>query len=1502
MAGGIRRTRILADDSGRVTSRLAQFSVALLVSCMAALAIGLPGAVAAQGQARHALAEAKRHHGLPEGVPVPAWADGHGRHPYFAPPGKLPHGHGKPHGPKASSEEDDPMTPGEGPSWHGGNGEAHPINELGLRCESGYCPPPPLRYSGGVVQHEPKVHLVFWGSNWNLPANTASREKILELFEVLSGSAYQGILTQYFDGTGRVSSNISYDTFTDTRVGAPSEVTFSSMEPEVAYAIEQKEKTSGWKREPNAQFMLLTAPGTTYKSGFGSFCAYHDYDSKGGIFSIVPWAGDAPFSTTSACSGYYGGGSALKATSVMASHEYAESATDPIWDAEPGWQNLEGYELTDMCATPYDEIPGKGGAKVYVQGQYDDHQNACSLEDKEPPHVLALTDTATNVTRYAARINATINPEGASTTYYFEYGKTTSYGTNVPIEAKSAGSGIGNVMVYEDLAGLTTGQIYHYRVRASNSSGTTYGEDRTFLPSVWTIRPQVEPERTGASWLNDVDCMTRKSCVAVGHYYHGTKGGNQALAYVGSGAEWSWTPLPAPESGTLTNLEGVSCPSPTVCIAVGRGKDAAGNVVPRAARWEGGAWTLQSVPLPAGSTYTSFTSVSCPTNSECIAVGYSNDSGGVFRDYSSRWSAGAWSNLSTPNPSSGYSQSQLEGVSCAEVGYCEAVGWYNPSSGGSAQKVILTWNGSTWSLQSAAISEGFLSGIDCKSTSFCMAVGGWGTAVERWNGTSWASQTTPSLSDATGGVLFDVDCVSSTKCTTVGGAFSKINGLSFTLVENWDGTSWTVEATPRESEQAYNELRSVSCQEFSSCAAIGQTLVSGTWEPLMETRPVVPVYESTFGSTGSGNGQLKRPLGMALDASGNLWVADSQNNRIQEFNSEGKYVAQFGESGSKDGQFSEPKDLAFDAEGNIWVTDAGNARVQKFTPGGKYLTKFGSPGTGQEQFVEPWGIAIDQAGNIWVTDARYYRVKEFTSSGTFIQTIGKMGSGNGQFETPKGITIGPSGHIWVADYGNNRVQELSSTGAYLSQFGTKGQNDGQFEFPTAIDVLPSGDLLVADRYTSRLQQFAPNGKFETSFGEGLTEPEGMVAAPTGQIYVANSWGNSIKKWFEPAPPKVNSGNASEITSTSAKLAGTLNLGGIPTTYRFEYDTTKYQKGEASHGTAVPVPNGSAGSGKSDVEVSQSISGLQTSTTYHYRLVASNENGVVFGEDVSFNTPAGYLAKFGSEGTGNGQFKEPIGAAVDSSGNVWVVDSGNNRVQKFNSNGEYLSQFGSTGTGNGQFKKPLDIAITSAGDLWVTDGENNRVQKFNSKGEYLTKFGSGGTGNGQFTEPWGIDIGPNGHIWVADGRFYRIEEFTATGEFVRKVGGAGAGSGNGEFWGPRGLAIDTEGHVWVADSRNNRIQEFSSTGTYMTQFGTYGTGAGQFDEPYAVAIRPSGALIVMDRRNGRGEQFTSSGGFLSQFATKGTGTGQLREPQGIALATDGTIFVADTANGRMEKWK
>jgi len=259
-------------------------------------------------------------------------------------------------------------------------------------------------------------------------------------------------------------------------------------------------------------------------------------------------------------------------------------------------------------------------------------------------------------------------------------------------------------------------------------------------------------------------------------------------------------------------------------------------------------------------------------------------------------------------------------------------------------------------------------------------------------------------------------------------------------------------------------------------------------------------------------------------------------------------------------------------------------------------------------------------------------------------------------------------------------------------------------------------------------------------------------------------------------------------------------------------------------------------------------------------------------------PPCYITQWGTSGNGNGQFDSPVGVAVDSNGNVYVSDEGNNRIQEFSSTGAYITQWGGSGSGNGQFDVPYGVAVDSSG-VYVVDSYNNRIQKFSSTGTYITQWGGSGNGNGQFDVPYGIAVDSSG-VYVVDNSNSRIQKFSSTGTYITQWGSNG--SGNGQFNDVIGVATDSSGYVYVADSGHDLIQKFSSSGTYITQWGGYGTGDGQFIAPVGIVIDSSGNVYVTDLHNNRIQEFNSLGCYITQWGGSGNGDGQFNYPEFLTM--------------------
>lgn len=243
----------------------------------------------------------------------------------------------------------------------------------------------------------------------------------------------------------------------------------------------------------------------------------------------------------------------------------------------------------------------------------------------------------------------------------------------------------------------------------------------------------------------------------------------------------------------------------------------------------------------------------------------------------------------------------------------------------------------------------------------------------------------------------------------------------------------------------------------------------------------------------------------------------------------------------------------------------------------------------------------------------------------------------------------------------------------------------------------------------------------------------------------------------------------------------------------------------------------------------------------------------------FDRNGQFLAMWGSKGVGNGQFKFASGGGsggsitIDEQGFVYVLDTDNTRIQKFDGNGQFLNKWGSRGTGNGQFSVPMGVAVDSQGQVYVADCSRHDIQKFDRNGQFLTRWGSRGKDDGQFGYCiQGVAVDEQGNIYVTDGSNHRIQKFNSNGQFLARWGAGGLG--NGQFNFPADVAVDTQGNIYVADDTSNRIQKFDSNGQFLIRWGSFGADDGQFNYPTGVAVDKEGNVYVADTGNDRIQKF------------------------------------------------
>jgi hypothetical protein len=347
----------------------------------------------------------------------------------------------------------------------------------------------------------------------------------------------------------------------------------------------------------------------------------------------------------------------------------------------------------------------------------------------------------------------------------------------------------------------------------------------------WSLQTGPQESAT-VNELRDVSCTSTSNCRAVGRYLpsgggkeaglFGLWNGTSWLAYnvepkpdyaedvscvgtwctaVAFSTEFSFGPAYAyvgtvgtmlPPVGGDHKVKGISCTSTTNCMVVGR--LGSGPGVTLAYRWDGSKWSNVTIPTPSGSA--ELNDISCTSTTSCVAVGQ-YESSGIVKTLAEVWNGTAWSIVSSPNVT-GSTVSSLADVSCSAATACTAVGRSVDFTTGATKPLVMRWNGTSWTIQTAPSSgEGTeLSGVSCPSSTSCTAVGSYksGTAqiptALSWNGSTWSVQTianpTPPAGSVLKGHLAGISCTSSTVCTAVGRyqfVTGGVAGNMLTLVE-----------------------------------------------------------------------------------------------------------------------------------------------------------------------------------------------------------------------------------------------------------------------------------------------------------------------------------------------------------------------------------------------------------------------------------------------------------------------------------------------------------------------------------------------------------------------------------------------------------------------------------------------------------------------------------------------------------------------------------------------
>ena len=386
----------------------------------------------------------------------------------------------------------------------------------------------------------------------------------------------------------------------------------------------------------------------------------------------------------------------------------------------------------------------------------------------------------------------------------------------------------------------------------------------------WSIIASANTSTTQFNYLNAVTCASTSDCWAVGYYGYGGLG---TLTEHWDGISWSIVTSPNP-STFENSLTGVTCASSSNCWAVGSDDFNNQTLIEQ---WNGTSWSVITSPNPSGSSFNQLNAVACGSASQCWAVGYAQSTSGFDQTLIERWNGTSWSIVRSPNAST--NNNVLNSVTCTSTSQCWAVGYYaSPSD----QTLVEELNGTTWSIvgspNNGAIGNE-LYGVTCTSVSECWAVGFYinpvadedQTLIEHWNGTSWTIAASPN--PAGPNFLLGVTCATDSQCWAVGYDDAPDGSGLFTLIEQWNGTSWAIVASPNTA--TVNALANVTCTSTSDCWAVGNYFTS-------DIQPLIEHWDGTswtITASPSGNGPLSS---VTCTSPSQCWAVGYVNGRYRQ--------------------------------------------------------------------------------------------------------------------------------------------------------------------------------------------------------------------------------------------------------------------------------------------------------------------------------------------------------------------------------------------------------------------------------------------------------------------------------------------------------------------------------------------------------------------------------------------------------------------------------------------
>ena len=661
------------------------------------------------------------------------------------------------------------------------------------------------------------------------------------------------------------------------------------------------------------------------------------------------------------------------------------------------------------------------------------------------------------------------------------------------------------------------------------------------------------------------------------------------------------------------------------------------------------------------------------------------------------------------------------------------------------------------------------------------------------------------------------------------------------------------------------------------------------------------IIRTVAGSSSFGDGgaaiiaNLNNPTGVAIDGTGNIYIAEYGNNVIRKVNTSGiistvvgNYTQGYGGDGgaATSANLNDPVGVALDGAGNIYIADQQNNRIRKVSTSGVISTVAGNGTSGyggdggaatSAILNSPSGVAIDRVGNIYIADVENSLIRKVNTSGV-ISTVAGNGiqgyGGDGGVATsaslaePSSVFVDGAGNIYIADRSNDRIRKVSTSGVIstVAGNGTNGYGgDGGLatsallNSPVGIALDGAGNMYIADNGNHVIRKVNANGIISTVAGNNIqgndgdgglatnasmTYPNGVAVDGSGNFYIADNTNLIIRKV-----------NTSGIISTVAG-DGLISYGG---------------DGGAATSAQLYAPTGVAVDGARNIYIAD---------YGNSRIRKVNTSGII--STIAGNGIDGYSGDGGA--AASAQLYAPTGVALDGVGNIYIADVGNSTIRKINTSGIISTLVGNSGEGfggdgglatNANLSYPSCVFVDGAKNIYIVDEGNNRIRKINTSGIISTVAGNGTNGyggdgglatNAILNSPAGVALDGAGNIYIADAGNNRIRKVntsgiisTVVGNGIEGFGGDGGVATSAILNSPDGISVDGAGNIYIADVGNGRIRKVNTNGIISTLSGnsmpSFGGDGGlatnaSLTSPSGVFVDGTGNVYIADQGNNR----------------------------------------------------